>query len=83
VPCCSVVVNFLLRHIASHSANMPLYEVVHIVSLTAAQKSELARAVTETHSQLFTTPSLFVNVVFTDAIKQDAYVGGKKVSRCC
>lgn len=61
---------------------MPLYEVVHIVSLTAAQKSELARSITETHSQLFTTPSLFVNVVFTDAIKQDAYVGGKKVSRC-
>lgn len=59
---------------------MPLYEVIHVVSLTAAQKSDLARAITETHPYLFTTPSLFVNVVFTDAVKQDAYVGGKKVS---
>lgn len=51
-----------------------------IVSLTAAQKSEQARDITETHSQLFITPSLSVTVVFTDAIK---HVGDKKVSRSC
>ena len=59
---------------------MPAYEIEHVVPLSSQQKDEIAQSITATHTSLFTTPSLFVNVRFTDASKQDVYVGGKKVA---
>ena len=59
---------------------MPLYEVEHITPLSVSQKHSLAKDITQIHSQLFTTPSLFVNVRFTDISRHDVYIGGKKVS---
>ncbi|KAF6237260.1 hypothetical protein HO173_004729 [Letharia columbiana] len=59
---------------------MPLYEIEHITPLSSSQKDALARSITQIHSHLFTTPSLFVNVRFTDTASHDVYVGGKKKS---
>lgn len=58
---------------------MPLYEIEHIIPLSSPQKDDLARSITQIHSHLFTTPSLFVNVRFTDTANHDVYIGGKKV----
>ena len=58
---------------------MPAYEIEHIDTLTSLQKDKLAKAITEIHSRLFTTPSLFVNVHFVNLDGQDYYVGGRKV----
>lgn len=58
---------------------MPLYEIEHLTPLLPTQKDALASSITEIHSHLFTTPSLFVNVRFTDIGAQDVYIGGKKV----
>ncbi|KAL2053987.1 hypothetical protein ABVK25_005916 [Lepraria finkii] len=57
---------------------MPLYEVEHFTPLSVSQKHSLAKDITQIHSQLFTTPSLFVNVRFTDVSRHDVYIGGKK-----
>ncbi|KAK0509862.1 hypothetical protein JMJ35_007256 [Cladonia borealis] len=57
---------------------MPLYEISHITPLSPSQKDALAASITQIHSHLFTTPSLFVNVRFTDISRQDVYVGGRK-----
>ncbi|MCJ1274397.1 hypothetical protein MMC21_002193 [Puttea exsequens] len=57
---------------------MPQYEVQHIVPITGDQKDLLASAITTIHSQLFTTPSFFVNVRFTNTAGLDSYVGGKR-----
>ena len=59
---------------------MPAYEIEHVVSLTSQQKDEIAQSITATHTSLFTTPSLLVNVRFTDSSNQDIYIGGKKVA---
>ena len=59
---------------------MPLYEVEHIVSLDRDEKSHFTKSITDAHSQLFTTPSLFVNVRFTNVSDHDTYLGGKPVS---
>ena len=59
---------------------MPAYEVEHVVPLDSQQKDEIAQSITAAHTSLFTTPSLFVNVRFTDTSNQDVYVGGKKVA---
>jgi len=58
---------------------MPLYEVEHVIPLTSDQKDLLASAITTIHSQLFTTPSLFVNVRFANVANADTYIGGKRV----
>ena len=58
---------------------MPLYEIEHISPLSRSQKDALAASITQIHSHLFTTPSLFVNVRFTNISNQDVYIGGKKV----
>ncbi|KXJ96513.1 hypothetical protein Micbo1qcDRAFT_155068, partial [Microdochium bolleyi] len=57
---------------------MPFYEVSHAVPLSDAQKDEIAQAITKIHTTRFTTPSLFVNVKFTDAANESYYVGGKR-----
>ncbi|KAL2043152.1 hypothetical protein N7G274_004212 [Stereocaulon virgatum] len=57
---------------------MPMYEVEHITPLSISQKHQLAKDITKIHSELFTTPSLFVNVRITDISRQDVYIAGKK-----
>jgi hypothetical protein len=59
---------------------MPLYEFSHTVSLSSAQQDTLAQGVTKIHTELFSAPSLFVNVRFTPASSFVGYVGGKKSS---
>ncbi|ETS73806.1 hypothetical protein PFICI_14752 [Pestalotiopsis fici W106-1] len=56
---------------------MPMYEIEHIAPLQSEQKDALALAITEIHSNKFTTPRLFVNVKITDAAKQETYVAGR------
>ncbi len=59
---------------------MPIYEFHHGLSLTATQKSKLARAVTDWHSFTFRAPRFIVNCRFIDLQKlptEDNYVGGK------
>ncbi|KAF2136483.1 uncharacterized protein K452DRAFT_353898 [Aplosporella prunicola CBS 121167] len=56
---------------------MPLYLISHKDSISPAQRDELAAAITKTHSDLFTTPSTFVNVKFEDVSSTPYYVGGK------
>ncbi|KAF2723869.1 hypothetical protein K431DRAFT_282561 [Polychaeton citri CBS 116435] len=68
---------------------MPLYEVHHICPLSINQQDEFAEAITTIHSNKFTTPKLFVNIVFHDeSSNPDAtpyYVGGKRrpINRIC
>ncbi|KAK7720031.1 hypothetical protein SLS64_002212 [Diaporthe eres] len=47
----------------------------------SSERDELASAITKVHTNLFTTPSLFVNVRFEDASSVHHYVGGKRVSQ--
>ncbi|KAE8153089.1 hypothetical protein BDV25DRAFT_137159 [Aspergillus avenaceus] len=57
---------------------MPLYEIEHGLPLDQIQRDELAQAITHTHSRKFATPSLFVNVKFTDTSNQHNYIAGKE-----
>jgi phenylpyruvate tautomerase PptA (4-oxalocrotonate tautomerase family) len=56
---------------------MPFYDIHHSVPLSALQQRTLAEKITYLHSRKFTTPSLFVNVLFHDSSKDIVYVGGK------
>ena len=60
---------------------MPLYEIEHHVPLRDNQKDTLAKQITNIHSRLFTTPSLFVNIRFLDKSESRdfTYVSGKRV----
>ena len=60
--------------------NMPAYEIEHIIPLDDNQKDELAQAITRIHSELSTTPSLFVNVRFTNVSEHMFYIAGKRIS---
>lgn len=57
---------------------MPLYLVSHAVDLSDEQKDKLAAEITKIHTNLFTAPSLFVNVRFSPADQYQGYVGGKR-----
>lgn len=58
---------------------MPLYEIQHSCPLTRQQKAELASQITHLHATAFTTPSLFVNINFTDidATEQNYFIAGR------
>lgn len=58
---------------------MPLFEVEHTIHLSPLQLDKLAEGITRIHTLAFTTPSLFVNVRFTNVAQQVTYVGGKPV----
>lgn len=60
---------------------MPLYEITFAARLTAAQKAELAKAITDIHAEAFQTPRWFVNMLLTDASQHTWFVGGRPVSR--
>lgn len=59
---------------------MPWYVVTLRDPIGSSERDELASAITKAHTNLFTTPSLFVNVRFEDASNVHHYVGGKRVS---
>ena len=58
---------------------MPLYIVSHYTPLSTSEKDALAWAITKSHTELFTTPSIFVNVKFQDIKDTSCYVGGYAV----
>lgn len=55
---------------------MPLYDIEHVVPLSAAEQAAIAQAFTDCHAQRFTTPKFFINVRFTNATEQPIYRGG-------
>jgi len=59
---------------------MPLYEVSHGTPLTGAQKGQLASAITKLHHELYSSPSYFISVKFTDNSEDKFFIGGKPVS---
>ena len=60
---------------------MPNYEVEYSFPMTDDQQHALADAITKIHSELFTAPSLFVNVRFTNVTGHALYIAGKRVRR--
>lgn len=58
---------------------MPFYQVEHCIPLEKSQRDSLAQAITLIHTRKFATPSLFVNVRFTDSNQDINYVAGKQV----
>jgi phenylpyruvate tautomerase PptA (4-oxalocrotonate tautomerase family) len=59
---------------------MPLYEIEHSIPLSKAQRDQIAQAITQIHTRKFSTPSLFVNIRFTDCANQCLYIAGEQVS---
>ncbi|KAH0841759.1 hypothetical protein FOPE_07083 [Fonsecaea pedrosoi] len=57
---------------------MPLYDVEHVVALTADQQERLARAFTDLHSTRFRTPRFFLNVRYTDCSGQIVFRNGRR-----
>jgi hypothetical protein len=57
---------------------MPLYLISHATDLSFPQQDKLAEGITKIHTELFFTPSLFVNVRFSPASNYLNYVGGKR-----
>lgn len=55
---------------------MPLYEIRHTSDLSAKQQDALAQGITKIHSTKFTTPKLFVNVLFTPFADRVYFAGG-------
>jgi phenylpyruvate tautomerase PptA (4-oxalocrotonate tautomerase family) len=58
----------------STTPKMPLYEIHHSHTLTAAQQRALATSITALHCSTFSAPSLFVNIVFLPSSTH--FVGG-------
>ena len=57
---------------------MPFYDIRHSISLTRAQRDNLAAKITHLHATHFTTPSLFMNIQFTHTVPETPfYIGGK------
>ncbi|RSM19141.1 hypothetical protein CDV31_002062 [Fusarium ambrosium] len=57
---------------------MPLYEIEHCIPLSKEQRDELAQTITHIHTKKFSTPSLFVNVRFTDVRDHCMYIAGQQ-----
>ena len=60
------------------ASTMPSYEVLHAVPLSDTQQDQLAQAITEAHTSIFSLPRLFVNVAYIDISNRNTYVGGKR-----
>ncbi|KAF2813038.1 uncharacterized protein BDZ99DRAFT_473764 [Mytilinidion resinicola] len=60
---------------------MPFYDIHHHFPLDQTQRGEIASRITALHCTHFTTPSLFLNIRFTqdDAKNISTYVGGERV----
>lgn len=58
---------------------MPFYEVQHACPLDKTQRDEIAKAITFIHTRKFCTPSLFVNLNFTNSSEHCTYIGGEEV----
>ena len=59
---------------------MPLYEIEHVCPITPDQQQSIVNAIVKIHSEMFTTPSLFVNVRFKDTNALPLFVAGQRVS---
>jgi hypothetical protein len=59
---------------------MPLYEIEHVCPINPHQQQAIADSIVKIHSEIYTTPSLFVNVRFKDANDTPLLVAGKRVS---
>jgi phenylpyruvate tautomerase PptA (4-oxalocrotonate tautomerase family) len=46
---------------------MPLYEIEHVCPINPHQQQAIADSIVKIHSEIYTMPSLFVNVCFKDA----------------
>jgi len=57
---------------------MPLYEIEHVCPITPDQQQAIASAIVKIHSEMFTTPSLFVNVRFKDTDAFPLFVAGQR-----
>jgi phenylpyruvate tautomerase PptA (4-oxalocrotonate tautomerase family) len=55
---------------------MPLYDIEHVVPLTASQQQALAKALTEAHTSRFHAPSYFINIRFIDMHNMPVYRSG-------
>lgn len=62
---------------------MPLFEIEHCISLSKVERDQIAQAITQIHTRKFCTPSLFVNIRFTNVANHILYVAGEEVSRIC
>jgi phenylpyruvate tautomerase PptA (4-oxalocrotonate tautomerase family) len=62
---------------------MPFYEVAHATPLTSEQRDALAEAITSIHSNKFTVPRMYINVIYTDTSSTPTYVGGRPVRPEC
>ncbi|KAK5448120.1 hypothetical protein LTS15_009144 [Exophiala xenobiotica] len=58
---------------------MPLYDVEHVTPLNLLQQTGLAQALTNLHATRFKTPTIFVNVRYTDVTNQIVFRGGRRV----
>jgi phenylpyruvate tautomerase PptA (4-oxalocrotonate tautomerase family) len=58
---------------------MPLYDIEHVIPLTATQQLFIANALTQAHASRFHTPSYFINVRFTDVSAMKVYRSGRLV----
>jgi hypothetical protein len=62
------------------NAKVPLYEIEHVCPIAPDQQQSIANAIVKIHSEMFTTPSLFVNVRFKDTNALPLFVAGQRVS---
>ncbi|KAJ4861157.1 putative oxalocrotonate tautomerase enzyme domain-containing protein [Trichoderma breve] len=62
---------------------MPLYEVQHYIPLSLEERNKFAKEITRIHTREFITPSLFVNVQFTELKEGSSFIAGeeKKTNR--
>jgi phenylpyruvate tautomerase PptA (4-oxalocrotonate tautomerase family) len=59
---------------------MPLYEFEHAASLTAAQKYEIAKSVTNWHATTFNAPKFIISCRFIDVSQgtlSETFIGGE------
>ena len=55
---------------------MPFYQVYHSLQLTDSQQQQIASAITEIHTRVFTSLSALVNVDFVDVSSRSVFVAG-------
>lgn len=58
---------------------MPLYEVQHYIPLSLEERNKFAKEITRIHTREFITPSLFVNVQFTELKEGSSFIAGEEV----
>ena len=57
---------------------MPFYQVYHSVPLTDCQQQQIATAITEIHSRVFTSLSALINVDFMNVAPKRVFIAGQR-----